>query len=66
MNIDFLSFCRVCRMGEGATGAIALFSGPQGVLLLLADISSRRRRAYPEDRKNARSRLPNCSFQVQP
>jgi hypothetical protein len=48
MNINFLSFDHVHRLGESATGAIAHFSGPlafsvfQWNTLLLAECSPRR------------------------
>jgi hypothetical protein len=59
MNTQFLSFDKLHRLGESATGAIAHFSGSLAALLLLAECSLPRRRALPDDRKNAHSHLPN-------
>jgi hypothetical protein len=59
MSTRILSFDKLHRLGESATGAIAHFSGPLAALLLLAECSLPRRRALPDDRKNAHSRLSN-------
>ena len=59
MNINVIEHMKVRRLNESATDAIAHLCGSLGVLLLLADASPRRRRAYPEHRTGAHSRLSN-------
>ena len=44
MDTYILSFDKLNLKGESATGAIAHFSGPLALLLLLAECSLRRRR----------------------
>ena len=62
MNTDFMSYLNIRRIDDSATDAIACPFEPLGVLLLLADMSSRRRRAYPEGRMGTHSHLSNQGF----